>query len=59
MKVWLGLLGALFSGRAAFAGDPVGALSTHLGKTPSLVVAVCEGGDADLAAIAAIVDQTP
>jgi outer membrane protein assembly factor BamB len=44
---------------AAIADDAVAELSEHLPKTPALVVVVCEGSEADLPTIAALVEQTP
>ena len=47
MKTWLGLLSATFCCCAAMADDAVLELSKHLGRTPALVVVVCDGTGRD------------
>ncbi|MBC8876678.1 MAG: PQQ-binding-like beta-propeller repeat protein, partial [Planctomycetes bacterium] len=59
MKTWFGLLSMFLCCSAAIADDAVVELSGHLGKTPALVVVVCEGDEGDLSTIAGIVEQTP
>ncbi len=61
MKIWLGLLTmfGIFCCRSALPDDAVTELSTRLGQTPALVVAVCDGGESDRPAIAAMVEQSP
>ncbi|MHC4402560.1 MAG: PQQ-binding-like beta-propeller repeat protein [Planctomycetota bacterium] len=59
MKTWLGLLSATFCCCAAMADDAVPELSKHLGRTPALVVVVCEGTERDLPTIGGLVEQTP
>jgi len=59
MKTWLGLMSATFCCCAAMADDAVLELSKHLGRTPALVVVVCEGTERDLVTIDGIVDGTP
>ena len=44
---------------AAIADDAVVELSKHLGKTPALVVVVCDGDEGDLPTIAGLVEQDP
>ena len=56
MKTWLGLLSATFCCCAAMADDAVVDLSKHLGRTPALVVVVCEGTERDLPTIGGLVD---
>ena len=51
MKTWLGLLMATSCCCAAMADDAVLTLSKHLGRTPALVVVVCEGTQRDLTTI--------
>ncbi len=59
MKTLFGLLSTLLCCCAAMADDAVLELSKHLGKTPALVVVVCEGGERDLPTIAGLVERTP
>jgi len=59
MKTWLGLLSAMFCCCAAMADDAVVELSKHLGRTPALVVVVCDGTERDLPTIGGLVEQTP
>ena len=59
MKTWFGLLSTLLCCSAAIADDAVLELSKHLGRTPALVVVVCEGTERDLATIGGLVDGTP
>mgnify|MGYP005837464967 CR=1 FL=1 len=59
MKSWFTLLSALVCCWPLAADDAVVALSEHLGRTPALVVVVCEGNDGDLARVAGLVERTP
>ena len=59
MKIWFALLSSLLFCCSAIADDAVLELSKHLGKTPALVVVVCEGDEGDLPTIARLVKQTP
>ena len=59
MKTWFGLLGVLLCASAANADDAVVELSKHLGKTPALVVVVCDSEANDLPAVRSLVEQTP
>ena len=59
MTIWLALLGTLLGCVAADADDAVVELSKHLGKTPALVVVVCDGSEKDLPTIAGLVERTP
>ncbi len=59
MKIWFALLSSLLFCCSAIADYAVVELSKHLGKTPALVVVVCEGDAEDLPMIAKLVQQTP
>ncbi len=58
MKTWFGLL-STFLCCAAIADDAVLDLSSHVGKTPALVVVVCAGDQADLQTVSGLVEKTP
>jgi outer membrane protein assembly factor BamB len=59
MKILFTLLSSFLLCCTAIADDAVVELSKHLGKTPALVVVVCEGNEADLTTITGLVKQTP
>ncbi|UCF14657.1 MAG: PQQ-binding-like beta-propeller repeat protein [Phycisphaerales bacterium] len=59
MKTLVGLMSIFLCCCAAVADDAVPELSSHLGKTPALVVVVCRGDEQDLPTIARLVEQTP
>jgi outer membrane protein assembly factor BamB len=59
MKIWFALLISFLFCCAAIADDAVLELSKHLGKTPALVVVVCEGDEGDLPTVTRLVEQTP
>jgi outer membrane protein assembly factor BamB len=59
MNAWLGLLSTTFCCCAVMADEAVVELSKHLGRTPGLVVVVCEGTERDLPTLAGLVEQTP
>ena len=59
MKILFALLSSFLLCCTAIADDAVVELSKHLGKTPALVVVVCEGNEQDLTTITGLVRQTP
>ena len=59
MKKLIGLLSTLICCGVAIADDAVFELSKYLGKTPALVVVVCQGDERDLATISGLVEQSP
>ncbi len=59
MKTWFSVLSTLLCCSATFADDAVLELSKHLGKTPALVVVVCDPDEEALPTVAGIVEQTP
>ena len=59
MRSAITLLGMFLGCCATVANDAMQDLSEHLGKTPALVVVVCQGNDADVTTIAQLVEQTP
>ena len=59
MRTWFPLLLTLVFCSSSLAGDAVGELARHLGKTPALVVVVCGPGGRDLPTMARLVEQTP
>ncbi|MCP4263850.1 MAG: PQQ-binding-like beta-propeller repeat protein [Planctomycetes bacterium] len=59
MKILFSLLISSLFFSTVIANDAVVELSKHLGKTPALVVVVCEGNEGDLSTITGLVKQTP
>ena len=59
MKSCFALLSLFLCCSAAFADDAVLELSKHLGKTPALVVVVCEGEEGDLPTMVGLAGRTP
>jgi len=59
MKILFALLSSFLLCCTVIADDAIVELSKHLGKTPALVVAVCEGNEQDLKTVTGLVTQTP